>query len=684
MRRAASVLGLAALVALPAGLAGQQGGGFPDQPPPPLPSHAVRFPSIGRDTLANGLRLVVVENHEQPVVSARLYLPAGGDQAPDGQEGLADMTASLLRKGTTTRSAAEIASTVEGVGASLNAGADDDYTYVTATSLTRDLPTVLQVLADVVRHPTFPQGEVETMRKRQLSALQVQLSQPSVLASRAFHAEVYGDHPYGDVETQASLRAITRQDMVAFHRSHYVPQGGLLVFAGDIDLEAARAAARKWFGDWSGSRPAAPAMPSPPAPGPTSITLVHRPGSVQSDIWVGNLGIRPSSPDAVPLDVMNRVLGGGANSRLFLILREQKGWTYGAYSRVSSPEDLGYFAATAETRTPVTDSALAEMMHQLRRIRTEAVPDSELRAAETYLTGHFPIQIETPEQVASQVADVVLKGLGVSWLERYRARVDSVTAADVQRVARAHVHPDSATIVVVGDAAKLRDGLQAIAPVHMQDADGKPLQPSDLEARKSNVSLDVTRARMGTFDYNLVVQGKPFGTYTLTLAGVEGKDAWTLEEDLEGAMGSQKGTYTFHKNLTPVSSRQEGVTTRDLTYADGHVSGTATVASPQGQPQQQEVDEDIPRGTLDAGASAAIVLAAPLAPDSGFSVPVFAPGQGVQTMTGVVVGQDSVTVPAGTYDVFKVEASGQGGFKLMFYVTRKAPHVLVKQEFEGR
>lgn len=676
------LVGLTGLLAAPAGLAAQQG--FPSKAPPPLKPKPVHFPAVGRDTLANGLQLVVVENHEQPVVSVRLYLPAGGTVDPKGEAGLASMTASLLDKGTKTRSADQIASTVEGVGASLNEGADDDFTYVAATTLTKHLPTVLDVFSDVVRHPTFPADQLETMRKRELSGLQVQLSQPSYLAGRQFSKEVYGDHPYARSETPASVKAITRANIEAFHAARYVPAGALLVFAGDIDLTAARSAAEKYFGDWSGTAPAQATPPAPPAPSPTSITLINRPGSVQSEIWMGNLAIRPDNPDAIPLDVMNRILGGGANARLFLILREQKGWTYGAYSQITSPRDKGYFVATAEVRTPVTDSSVNEMLHQIRRLRTQAVPDSEVQTAEDYLTGHFPIAIETPEQVASQVADVLLRGLGIGYLESYRSKVAAVTSADVQRVAREYLHPDSLDIVVVGDAAKLYDKLEAIAPVHLQDVDGNPLQPSDLGVKRSAVKLDASRARTGTFEYDVLVQDKSLGSLSLTLAKGTEAGQWTMNEKVQAGPSTQTATYVFGGDLTPVSAiGSAGPASSELHYADGHVSGKATLPV-QGQLKEQSVDQDLPAGTLDGGTEAAILLSSPLAEDFQLQVPIFAVGQGVEQLTAKVTGTDSVTVPAGTYQVYKVEVTGQAGQKILFYITRDAPHLLVKEEFEAR
>ena len=275
------VLALFPLLLSAAG-AGAQEAGYPTEPPPPLEAREVAFPAVGRDTLDNGLELVVVENHEQPVVSVRLYVPAGEIADPEGTVGVANLTARTLDEGTATRSAAEIASTVEGAGASLQTGASDDYAFVATSVLTGRLPTVLQVLADVVRNPAFPAEEVANERRRMRSSLQQQLAQPDVLASRRFRKAIYGSHPYAEEPTPESVAGIERRHLVAFHRERYTPRGSLLVFAGDIDLEGARRAAREHFGGWTGEATPELVLPEPPPAGAFAIHLVHRPGSAQS------------------------------------------------------------------------------------------------------------------------------------------------------------------------------------------------------------------------------------------------------------------------------------------------------------------------------------------------------------------------------------------------------------------
>jgi predicted Zn-dependent peptidase len=292
--------------------------------------------------------------------------------------------------------------------------------------LTDLLPTVPEVLADLVRHPTFPVEEVANQKERTSSALQQQLSQPNALASRRFRSLVYGDHPYGDDPRPGDVEGLTRADLRAFHETRYTPRGSLLVFAGDIGLEEARGIARGRFGDWDGPPGEARELPAPPEPDSLRIHLVHRPGSSQSSVWIGHLGPAEGTADRHALDVLNQVLGAGPASRLFRILREEKGWTYGAYSQFTEPRHRGYFVASADVRPPVTDSTLAETMDQLRRIRDEPVSEDELRDAKSYIVGHFPLEIETPQQVASRVADVLLRGLEIDYLETYRCRSAAV------------------------------------------------------------------------------------------------------------------------------------------------------------------------------------------------------------------------------------------------------------------
>jgi zinc protease len=405
----------------------------------------MEFPPFQETVLPNGLRLIVVEQHDQPVVNANLFIRTGSAADPEAKAGLASLMADVLTKGTPTRTAKQISSTIEGVGGSISSAAAEDYV----------------VVSDDV--------------------LQVSLSQPADVAQRRFERELYGaSHPYSHAPLPATVKAITREDLTGFHDRYFRADNALLVVSGDVSTAQVQELARKDFGAWKGGGVPQVAFVAPPARQATTIYLVNRPGSVQSNILVGDVAIRPGNPDYYPLQVMNQIVGGGTDSRLFTILREQKGWTYGAYSQVTRPKDVGYFVANAEVRTAVTDSALTEMLHQLRRIRDEPISPEELNAATSFLVGSFPLRIETASQIASQVARNRLLGLPAEELLSYRDRIQAVTAGDVQRVAREYVRPDQAVIVVVGDAAQIYPRLQGIAPIVLSDVEGKPMQPGDL------------------------------------------------------------------------------------------------------------------------------------------------------------------------------------------------------------
>jgi zinc protease len=462
-------------------------GSFPTRAPEPTPLSPVRFPPFKEATLANGLQLVVIEHHEQPVVSVTLSFRGGGAHDPAGKDGLSELVAELVSKGTASRSAEQIAATIEGVGGSLSASSGEDFLTISAEALSDQLDLVFELLGDVTLHASFPASELDLARTRALSALQLQLSEPSAVAGRFFAKEIYGRNPYGRNPTAESYAAVTRDDIVTFAGERLRPAGALLVVAGDVTESRVRALVQKTFAGWRGTPPPPAAPPPPPLKTRTDILLVHRPGSAQSNIVLGNTTIAPVDPLYYPGRVVTQVLGGGPDARLFLILREQKSWTYGAYASLRRNRGVGHWQATAEVRTEVTDSALSELLHQVDRIRTEAVPDSELAGAKGFLVGSFPLTIETPTQIASQLANVKLLGLGSDYLPRYRERLAAVTALQARAAAARLYRRNSLTIVVVGDAANIAEGLRAIAPVRMVDIDGKRLTPADIAPKAGAV-----------------------------------------------------------------------------------------------------------------------------------------------------------------------------------------------------
>jgi zinc protease len=674
--------GLVGLLGVCAGQAAAQA-----TPPAPLPERPMQFPAFHEATLPNGLRLVVVENHARPVASADLYVRGGSSADPAGKQGLASMTAGLLNKGTPTRNAQQIAERIEGVGGSLSASAGDDWIDVSADVLSDQLPLALDLMSDVALHPAFAANELETSRTQRLSTLQSSLGEPGTVAARAFARQVYGTHPYGSASVPATVRAITRDDLVRYHGTYFRPGNALLVISGDVTQAQAMSMARQYFGSWTGGAAPRTAMPAPPQLARTQIYLVHRPGSVQSNIVAGNLALRPENPDYYAVAVMSQILGGGSSGRLFQILRQQHGWTYGSYSNVSRPRDVGAFQATAEVRTEVTDSALAEMMRQVRRMRDEPVPAAELASVKSFMVGSYPLRFETPDQIASRLATDRLLGLPADAMRTYREHIAAVTAADVQRVAQKYLQPDHMAVVVVGDAGRVLSKLEPIAPVVLLDVEGRPLDRSAVEVRASTDRFDGSRLAPATFTYQVMVQGNALGTATATIT--QDGAAWRATSQLGIAMAglSQADTVWFGNDLVAsayklLQTQGPNQISADLRLANGRITGATKLPAAAGG--DRTVDLAAIPGTRLPGMDALILAVADLADGKTITYPAYGVrANGVSNVTVKVVGSESVTTPAGTFDTWKMEMSG-GDAPATLYVRKSLPHVLVKREVTGQ
>ena len=664
---------------------------FPTTPPKPTPLTPVRFPPFKEATLANGVQLVVIEHHEQPVVSVTLSFRAGGIYDPPGKEGLSSLVAELLSKGTDNRNAEQIAGTIEGVGGTLSASSADDFLTISADALSDQAGLVLDLLGDVTLHPTFPESELELARTRALSTLALELSQPSAVAQRFFGKEIYGRNPYGRSATRESYRAVTRDDVTQFARQRLRPAGALLVVAGDVTDAQVQEFVAKAFEGWRGAPPPSAALPVPATRVATDILLVHRPGSAQANIALGNTTILPTDPIYYPGRVATQVLGGGADSRLFLVLREQKSWTYGAYASLHRYRGLGYWQATAEVRTEVADSALRELLHQIERIRTEVIPDSELAATKGFLVGTFPLTIETPSQIASQVANVKLLGLGDEYLRLYRDRLGAVTALQARAAAARLYRRGALSIVVVGDGAKLYDRLQGIAPLRMVDVDGKPLTPTDLAAPTGPVALDPAQFADHTDSSRVVIQGNAVG-FTVSEIRRRAPDSVVYAERSSLANGAfqQQTTLVLEpasglvRQVDQVTTQQGQKAETHLTYAGGRVKGASAAPQPDGSVKRFEIDTALPPGAVDENAVPIIVPALSLAPGKTFAVTFFTPSENaIKVLTFKVGAPEAVTVPAGTFQGFRIDVTGSR-VPFTMYVSTDAPRRLLKTEFVGQ
>lgn len=434
---------------------------FRSQAPAPLPPRPISIPTARETTLRNGLSLVVVEDNRLPLVSYRLAFPVGGAFDPPGLPGLTDLLAGLLPEGTQSRTSKEIAEEVARMGASLSAGATSDYTLVGASALANFNDLILDLMAEVILEPSFPENEVELAKQNTKESLRQQRAQPSFLASEMVSRVMFGDHPYSIVApTPESIDRCSRDDFVKFHRSKLVPNNAFFIVVGDVRYEDIVSRVESLFSTWESGEKLVADFPAPPVRTKRTAYLVDRPGSAQSNIVIANSGIIRTSPDYFPLMLMHTVLGATASSRLFMNLREDKGYTYGAYTNLDARRTAGTFRATAEVRTPVTGDSLKEFFYELERIGNEPVSDKEIADAKSYLTGVFPIRLETQEGLTDQLVQIKMLNLPNDYLQTYRDRIQAVTVSEIQRVAQKYVKPDEAALIVVGDGASVMEQIK--------------------------------------------------------------------------------------------------------------------------------------------------------------------------------------------------------------------------------
>ena len=434
---------------------------FRSQAPAPLPPRPISIPTPRETTLPNGLSLVVVEDNRLPLISYRLAFRVGGAFDPPDLPGLTDLLAGLLPEGTESKTSKQIANEVARMGASLSAGATSDYTIVAASTLSQFNEAVLALMAEVILEPSFPENEVSLAKQNTKESLRQQRAQPSFLASEMVARVMFGNHPYSVVApTPESIDRSSRDEFVKFHRSKLVPNNAVLIVVGDVRYDEILKQAESLFSTWRRGEEIVANFPAPPVRTSRQAYLVDRPGSAQSNIVIANSGITRTSPDYFPMMLMHTVLGANASSRLFMNLREDKGYTYGAYSTLDARRTAGTFRVTAEVRTPVTGDSLKEFFYELNRIRSEPVAEKELADAKAYLTGVFPIRLETQEGLTDQLVQIKMLNLPNDYLQMYRDRVQAVTREEIQRVAREYVKPDEAALIVVGDGAQVLDQMK--------------------------------------------------------------------------------------------------------------------------------------------------------------------------------------------------------------------------------
>ncbi|HLC21727.1 MAG TPA: pitrilysin family protein [Candidatus Methylomirabilis sp.] len=422
-----------------------------------LPVFVAAAPLAERGVLGNGLTLLIASRRALPIVTIKVTVQAGSLWEPEDRAGLANLTASLLTRGTATRTAAQIDEAVDFIGASLSSAAERDSSEVNLTLLKKDLPRGLELLADVLLRPAFAEAEIARKVRELKAALRKRQEDPGEVASEAFNELVFGSHPYGrPLEgTEASLAAIMRDDIVRFHRDHYTPERAFVTVVGDVERGEITERLRTLLGPWPKSKETVE-MAAEPKPLQEKIVVkkIDR-GVTQANIILGHQGIRRDNPDFYAISVMNYILGGGGfSSRLVERIREEKGWAYDVHSYFYPGLERGTFQVGLQTKNEMAGPAVAEVLREIRRIREQGVTDQELADAKGYLTGSFPLRLDTNSKLAGLISTVEYYRLGLDYADRYPALIGAITKEDVLRVAGAYLRPDGYVLVVVADQAK--------------------------------------------------------------------------------------------------------------------------------------------------------------------------------------------------------------------------------------
>jgi zinc protease len=450
------------------------------KPPELGPPPTVSLPPIVTRQLANGLKLLIVEQHELPLADFVLLVGSGTTGDPTGKMGVANLTAAMLREGTVTRKSLDIADQASFLGINLSPTSSWESSTLSLHTPTAELDSALALFADVALHPSFPANEFERLRKNRLTELLQIRDQGPAIANLVFPAIIYGSaHPYGlaSTGTEASVKSLTTGDLQSYYQTNFKPNNATLIIVGDINPDQIEQKINGLFGSWQRGDVPQPTYGEPPKSATTTIYLVDKPGAAQSSFRIGSVGVPRSTKDYFSLTVMNMILGGSFGSRLNQNLRETRGYTYGAGSRFDMRRAAGPFSVSAEIVAAKTDSALLEFMKELNGIR-QSVSADELTRAKRYLQLQLPGNFETTQQIAAALVPVALYGLPLDYYNNYVQNIEGVTQADVNRVAQQYINPGSLAIVIVGDRKTVEQGLKSVnvGPISIRDISGLPIQ----------------------------------------------------------------------------------------------------------------------------------------------------------------------------------------------------------------
>lgn len=605
------------------------------QRPQPGPAPAIQLGEFESFTLDNGLKVIVVENHKVPVVSYQLTLDI--DPVMEGpSKGYVDLGGALLREGTTTRNKKQIDESIDFIGASVSTSA----TGMFASTLTRHQETLLDLMSDILLNPSFPESELQRLITQSISALSTVRSSAPAIAQNVATATTYGpDHPYGEVMTEESVKNVTVNQIREYYNTYFRPNVAYMIIVGDIKTDEARLLMNKYFGSWKAAPVPAKTYPTPQPPAGNRVALADRAGAIQSVVSVTYpIVLTPGHPDEVKVSVMNSILGGGAFSgRLMQNLREDKGYTYGARSNISTDRLVGRFSAGAEVRNSVTDSTVVEIFSEMRRMITEPVSAEDLQLTKNFMTGTFARSLENPRTIAGFALNIARYKLPDDYYATYLSRLNAVTPQEVQEMAAKYLKPGNAIIVVAGNKDEVTESMKkfsASGKVELFDAFGRPQQDASVA-----MSADMTADRV-------------IENYIRALGGRGKLEQVTdmSQEILISIMGMQLSSKSYQKrpNLLLVETSMGGQVMSKQLFDGKKVA----IASPMGS---QEFTEGPP---FEMAKLQAVLFPELIYDQLGVSLRLM----GAENLEGKEVYRVEVTTPGGTksYDYYNIET----GFKV--------------------
>ena len=452
--------------------------------PEPGPAPVINMGEYEKFTLKNGLTVIVVKDDKLPTVAFSLVVDR--DPVTEGDKtGYLNLVGQMMRSGTTNRTKAEIDSEIDYISGSLFPGSASLY----AASLSKHQDKLLDLMSDVLFNPTFPEEELDKLKKQVTSGLTAEKDEPNVIANNVAQVLVYGkDHPYGELETEATVENISIEDIKNYYQTYFKPNVSYLAMVGDIDLKEAKKLANKYFAQWEKGEVPEHKYDMPKKPETTYVALVNRPNAVQTVVDITYpVDLKTGTEEAIKANVMNRILGGGSSGRLYKNIREDKGYTYGAYSSISSDELVGNFSANASVRTEVTDSSIVEFLAELKRMREEKVEDLEITLSKNEYAGGFIRALEDAQSIARFAINTERLGLPADYYKNYIKTIQSTTKDDVQKLAQKYVVPNNAYIVAVGKASEIAPTLEKFGKIQYYDMYG-----NEVDAPNFDMPTDVT------------------------------------------------------------------------------------------------------------------------------------------------------------------------------------------------